>query len=212
MVYMTLIILMLGIVAGISVGMPYGPVGFVIIRRFYLFGMQSGMVSALGAALSDAFYAVVVGFGLHKISHFLLSIAGYAEIIAGVSLVYIGFQSIKNKLHLHDSEEENHPFQDVTSAAFLNVLNPTLIFSYALVFTILAKILHGVPMTFNQTIIFIVGVVAGTCGLWFVIGSGIRHLRRKNRDELVQKINYVTGAILLVIGIVILAMSGIRYL
>lgn len=204
-------ILFLGIVAGFAVALPYGPVGFVVIRRFYLFGMRSGMYSAFGNALSDGFYAVVVGFGLHKISNFLLSIASYAEIFAGVVLLYIGFKAMKQKIHLHDDEEENHPVQDITSTFVLNFLNPTLIFSFALVFTILQKILHGIPMTFTQTGLFVVSIAAGTCLLWFIIGSGIHYLRTKNRDELVQKINYITGIVLVVLGVLVLGGAVVHW-
>jgi len=205
-------ILFLGIVAGLAVALPYGPVGFVIIRRFYLFGMKSGMYSAFGTALSDGFYAIVVGFGLHRISNFLLSIANYAEIFAGLVLLYIGFRSMKHKLHLHDDEEENHPVQDITSTLVLNFLNPTLIFSFALVFTILSKILHGVPMNFVQTGIFVLGIALGTCFLWFVIGKGIHYLRTRNRDELVQKINYVTGAVLVGLGVIVLGLAVVHWI
>lgn len=204
---MLLWILFLGVVAGISVALPYGPVGFVLIRRFYLFGMSSGMYSAFGTALSDAFYAIVVGFGLHKISNFLLSVAHYAEVFAGFVLIYIGVKAIKHKMHLHEEEEENHPVQDITSTLILNFLNPTLIFSFALVFTILTKILHGIPMTFGQTTVFIIGIALGTCGFWFLVGKGIHYLRMRNRDELVQKINYVTGIILLGLGIIVLGLA-----
>lgn len=204
-------ILFLGMVAGISVALPYGPVGFVLIRRFYLFGMKSGMYSAFGTALSDMFYAVVVGFGLHRIQDFLLSIASYAEIFAGVVLIYIGVRAVRHKIHLHEDEEENHPVQDITSTLVLNFLNPTLIFSFALVFTILTKILHGVPMTFDQTAVFVAGIAIGTCGFWFLVGKGIHYLRTKNRHALVQKINYVTGIILVVLGVLVLGGAIIHW-
>lgn len=204
-------ILFLGVVAGLAVALPYGPVGFVLIRRFYLFGMKSGMYSAFGTALSDAFYAIVVGFGLHTIQNFLLSIAHYAEVFAGLVLMYIGIKAMRHKIHLHDDEEENHPVQDITSTLVLNFLNPTLIFSFALIFTILAKILHGVPMTFSQTSLFIVSIALGTCGFWFFVGKGIHYLRTKNRDALVQKINYGTGVILVVLGVTVLGLALIHW-
>lgn len=205
-------ILFLGIVAGISVALPYGPVGFVVIRRFYLFGMKSGMYSALGTALSDMFYAIVVGFGLKKISAFLLSIAVYTQVGAGIILIYLGVRAMRYRLTLHEEEEENHPVQDVTSTFFLNGLNPTLVFAFALVFTLLGRILDGVPMTMSQTIMFISAIVVGTCGSWFLVGKAIHYLRTKNKDEVVQKINYITGVILLILGIVILGMSGVKFI
>lgn len=200
-------LLFLGIVAGMAVALPYGPVGFVIIRRFYLFGMGSGMYSALGNAISDGFYAIVIGFGLHRIQHFLLSIAAYAEIGAGIALVYLGYKAVTENLSMDEQEQEKHPFQDITSTFFINLMNPTLLFSFALVFTILSKILHGSPMSIPETAVFIAGIPMGTCLLWFGIGSAIRLLRHNNKHALVERINYVTGAILGITGAVLLVLS-----
>ena len=203
--------LILGIISGICTGLPYGPVGFVIIRRFYLFGMKSGMLSAAGSVMADAFYAVVVGFGLHRISHFLLSVAVYAEAIAGLALLYIGIHSMTIKLHLHDGSEENHPFEDITSAMFLNALNPTLIFSFGLVFTIMANITHGAGLSWEAIVVFIFGIAVGTLGLWYLFGKGIHWLRDHNRDSIVQKINYITGAILAILGLGLLLLAMVKY-
>ena len=172
-----IVLFVLGIVAGMSIALPYGPVGFLIIRRFYLFGMKSGMYSTLGMALSDALYAVIVGFGLHDILHFVSSIAVYAEFALGFLVIYIGIRSMKRKLELQIDEEQKHPTRDIAETG------------------------AG---------IFIIGITCGACFLWFLIGEGIHYLRRKNKDELVQKINTITGAILMVIGIVILLLAIIQ--
>ena len=204
-----IVLFVLGIVAGMSIALPYGPVGFLIIRRFYLFGMKSGMYSTLGMALSDALYAVIVGFGLHDILHFVSSIAVYAEFALGFLVIYIGIRSMKRKLELQIDEEQKHPTRDIASAFFINILNPSLVFWFALAFSLLGKILHE-RIEETGAGIFIIGITCGACFLWFLIGEGIHYLRRKNKDELVQKINTITGAILMVIGIVILLLAIIQ--
>jgi hypothetical protein len=113
---------------------------------------------------------------------------------------------------LSHEEEENHPAQDIASTFFLNALNPTLIFSFALVFTILSKIMDGAPIGFSGTSVFIVGIALGTLGLWYAIGRLIRYLRRKNRDSVVKKTNYVAGVVLLIAGLVVLGLATARLL
>ncbi len=206
------ILFLLGIVTGLAVALPYGPVGFVIIRRFYLFGMKSGMISALGNALSDGFYAMVVGFGLHRIEHFLLAISRYTEIGAGLVLIYLGARAVTTKLSLDEDEVENHPIQDVTSTFLINILNPTLIFAFALVFTILAKITHTDHFGFYGTLSFLMGIPVGTCLLWFLTGSLIHYLRRNNKHSVVEKINYGTGAILGILGVGVLIEVLVRFI
>jgi threonine/homoserine/homoserine lactone efflux protein len=200
----------LGMVAGMAVGLPYGPVGFILIRRFYLFGMKSGMYSAFGMACSDTFYAVIVGFGLHSVLHFVTAIAIYAEIVLGFLLIFLGYRSMKQKLELQIDEEKKHPARDITSTFFINILNPSLVVWFALAFSILGNIVkHSVGRVGSG--LFIAGIACGACFLWFIIGGGIRYLRKKNRDELVQKINYVTGGVLALLGVAILILAVIKF-
>ncbi|MDB4984105.1 MAG: lysine transporter LysE [Patescibacteria group bacterium] len=207
-----LILFLLGLVAGIALGLPYGPVGFIIIRRFYLFGRISGLISSLGAALSDVFYAVVVGFSLHRIQAFLISISTYTELGAGFVLVWIGIRAMRQKISLDDDETEKHPIQDITSTFIINVLNPVMLFGFALVFTILGKIFHGAPINFVGTLVFIIAIPIGTLLFWLAVGNVIHYLRKKNRHAIVQAINYVTGALLGILGILILVKMGLRLL
>lgn len=197
---------LMGMIAGTLVALPYGPVGFLIVRRFYLFGMISGMVSALGMALSDGFYAVVVGFGLHGIIHVVRSFAIYGEIALGVLLVYIGIRAMKKKLEIQIDEEKKHPMRDLASAFLINILNPSLIVWFALAFSIFGHLSRR-HLTRIGTGISIVGILAGACLLWFVIGKGIQYLRRNNRDEVVHRINYYTGAVLAGLGVILLVIT-----
>lgn len=204
------ILFLLGIVAGIALGLPYGPVGFIIIRRFYLFGRISGLISSLGAALSDVFYAIVVGFSLHKIQAFLISISTYTELGAGFVLLWLGIRAVRQKISLDDDETEKHPIQDITSTFLINVLNPVMLFGFALVFTILGKIFHGAPIGFIGTVAFIAAIPIGTLLFWLAVGNLIHYLRKRNKHSVVQAINYVTGTILGILGIVILVKMAVR--
>jgi len=209
-VIQVILLFLMGMVAGMCVALPYGPVGFLIIRRFYLFGMKSGMYSAFGMALSDAFYAVIVGFGLRGILHFVASIALYGEIALGLLLIFIGIRSMRQKLELQVDEEQKHPTRDIASTCFINILNPSLVVWFALAFEIFGKLSQS-SITKIGTGISVVGIIAGACFLWFIIGQGIRYLRYKNRDELVQKINYITGGIITILGIGVLILTVIKY-
>lgn len=62
-----------GFLLGLAIAAPVGPVGIVVIRRTITFGRGVGLISGLGAATADAFYAAVAAFGLTVISTFLVS-------------------------------------------------------------------------------------------------------------------------------------------
>lgn len=194
-----------GALIGLVVAFPTGPVGFLTLRRIYLFGLRSGMYSTAGAVATDAFYGIVVGFGLHKIARFLSMIAPYAQIAAGAVLIMIGARSYFHKLDLAHHEGENTPLRDSISIALLNLLNPTLIFSFTVLFTGIGMQQHvGHP---REMITFLCGIAAGSFLFWFIIGKAISYLCRTDRGHWVQSANRYTGVGLAIIGIILVGIS-----
>ena len=197
-----------GVFIGMLIAFPSGPVGFLTLRRSYLFGMKSTMYSALGAVMTDAFYGVVVGFGLKKIAKFLVTIAPYAEIVAGVALVIIGIRSYYHILDIEHHEGENTPFQDIISTFFLNALNPTLIFSFTVLFTMIGmEKFVGHP---REIITFLIGIGCGTFLFWFVVSKAVKKLHEQAKSHYIQKANKYTGIALGIIGVILLVLSIIH--
>ncbi len=59
-----------GLLIGLAIAAPVGPIGVLCIRRTLAEGRATGFVSGLGAATADAFYGAVAGFGLTLVSVF----------------------------------------------------------------------------------------------------------------------------------------------
>ena len=53
-----------GIVIGILISAPLGPIGVLVIQRTLNKGRKAGLVTGLGAAISDIIYALISGLGL----------------------------------------------------------------------------------------------------------------------------------------------------
>lgn len=201
-------ILLKGAFIGLLVAFPTGPVGFLTLRRIYLFGLKSGMYSTFGAVLTDGFYGVVVGFGLKEIARFLIKIAPYASLAAGAILLGIGIRSYFHKLDLEHHEGENTPVTDITSTAFLNILNPTLIFSFTVLFTMMGMQKYvGHP---KEISIFLIGIALGSFFFWLVVWKIVDYLHSLEKGHYVQKANKYTGVALGIVGLVFIVLSIIR--
>ena len=57
-------IIVKGVVIGIVASAPMGPVGVLCIQRTLNKGRAYGLVTGVGAALSDILYALITGYGL----------------------------------------------------------------------------------------------------------------------------------------------------
>ena len=69
---MLLWLLVKGVLVGIIIAVPAGPVGVLCIRRTIFHGQMAGFLSGLGAATADAVFGIIAAFGLTVISDLLL--------------------------------------------------------------------------------------------------------------------------------------------
>lgn len=202
------IIFIKGIVMGILIAFPTGPVGFLTLRRSYLFGMRSAMYSTTGAVITDIFYGVIVGFGLKTIAKFLIMIAPYAELGAGIALIIIGMRSFTHRLDIDHHEGENTPVRDIVSTMVLNILNPTLIFSFTVLFTMIG--MDQFVGNAESIIRFLIGIAVGTFSFWIIVSLLIKKLRQRAQDHYIHQANKYTGIILGIIGILLLILALVK--
>jgi threonine/homoserine/homoserine lactone efflux protein len=64
-------ILLKGILLGLAVSMPLGPIGIILINRTIKRGMLSGFFSGLGLATADTLLAVLAAIGFNVILSFI---------------------------------------------------------------------------------------------------------------------------------------------
>jgi threonine/homoserine/homoserine lactone efflux protein len=65
-------LLIKGIIIGVIITAPIGPVGALVVQRAINEGRTSGIVSGLGSAVADTIYAIIVAFSLTFISDMLI--------------------------------------------------------------------------------------------------------------------------------------------
>ena len=79
-----------GIVIGLMVSVPLGPMGVLIIQKTLQKGALAGFVAGMGAAFADLFYATVAAFGLGVVLNAIQSHELILQIIGGIFLVIVG--------------------------------------------------------------------------------------------------------------------------
>ncbi|MBN1249328.1 MAG: LysE family transporter, partial [Anaerolineae bacterium] len=62
-----------GLLIGLSIAAPVGPIGVICIRRTLADGRAAGFASGLGAATADVVYGSIAAFGLAMISETLVT-------------------------------------------------------------------------------------------------------------------------------------------
>jgi threonine/homoserine/homoserine lactone efflux protein len=193
-----------GVLIGVFLAAPVGPLALVCIRRAITGGSLHGFVSGLGVATADAFYAGIVASGLALVAGFLLAWQDPLRIIAGLTLIYIGYRIFRSPAKSDPPRYHEHVsyLRDYSSMAALTLAN---------VFTIISVgiFLSGSGIVVSTEspaagIVFAAGVFAGECAWWLLVCSALGSARHRISPEGLALINRISGGIIAIAGIVMM--------
>ena len=124
-----------GMIVGFVLCAPLGPVGILCIQRTMIDGRLSGFFSILGAAVVDAFYGGVAGYGMSVAAGVLEQWKFWFQLFGGAVLVMVGIRlytvaSINRTAHGHVRSSAD-AFLSTLSLMLSNPL-PILVISAAL--------------------------------------------------------------------------------
>lgn len=196
---MDLVYFIKGILIGIVITAPIGPVGALVVQRTINRGRGAGILSGLGASVGDAMYGIIVAFSLTFVSDFLMSHEIWVHIIGGVILLIFGIRVYFSKPRsLESGKPGRSHFGNFGSALLLTLSNPMVILSILALFAIL-----GItePADYYRTAtILVAGIFTGCFILWTGLCYFIAHLRGRLSERSLVLINKITGILILACG------------
>ncbi len=201
---MNLVFLLRGLLIGLSIAAPVGPIGVLCIRRTLAAGRVYGLVSGLGAATADAFYGSVAGFGLTFLSSFLIEQRFWLKLIGGLFLCYLGIRTFLAQPAERAAAAKSSGLTGAyASTLLLTLTNPTTILSFAAIFAGLG--LASVSGSYVSSGLLVLGVFLGSALWWFLLSGGISLFRGKLGTRQLRWINRLSGGIILAFGVLALA-------
>ncbi|MCX7951420.1 MAG: LysE family translocator [Clostridiales bacterium] len=190
-----------GLILGLSVAAPVGPIGLLCIQRTLNKGRKSGFFSGLGAATADATYGLIAAFGLTVISNLLLKNQTLIRLIGGMFLIYLGGKTFLSTPanEAAKSEEGKSILDDYLSTLFLTVTNPMTILSFLAIFAGL-----GLSKTNSRLLsaTMVLGVFLGSALWWLILSGSVNLLKHKISNKALKYINMVSGGIIIVFGVI----------
>lgn len=204
--------LLKGLVVGVVIAVPVGPVGILCLRRTILHGRLAGFVSGLGAATADAMFGIIAGFGLTVVSDWLFGYQDWLRLAGAAFLFYSGITAFTGD-PLANGPAERDPetlFADYASIFVLTITNPITILSFIAIFAAVG--FAGSEASLGHAAILVLGVWLGSllwwCGL--AVGAGMLRLTFERRH--LVWINRGSGGILLLSGVALLGSVLVRHL
>ena len=192
-----------GMIIGLTLAVPIGPLSLVCIHRSITDGRLHGIISGLGVAAADSFYAAVAILGLTVISGIILSNQGLFRALAGFILVLIGihvFFSHPSGPGSSDRHESYH--KDFLSLLTVALANPLTLIFYAAVLPGLGMVVQYTGTAIAAS--FVAGVFSGSAAWWIVLCGSLGSLRSSLHSGHLLLINRISGAMVLCFGIFLL--------
>jgi threonine/homoserine/homoserine lactone efflux protein len=195
--------LLRGLLIGLSIAAPVGPIGVLCIRRTLADGRTFGLVSGLGAATADATYGCIAGFGLTFISGLLVGEQRWLHLVGGVFLCYLGIRTALTPPAKRSAAAHGAGLLGAyASTLALTLTNPLTILSFTAIFAGLG--LANTGGGYGTAAVLVLGVFFGSALWWCILSAGVSLFRRHFDDRALRGVNALSGLIILGFGIVAL--------
>lgn len=190
-----------GLIIGIIVSAPIGPIGLLCAQRTLSKGRAHGYATAIGATLSDLFYAIIAVCGMSFVVDFIkdhqfgLRLAGCAAIFLYGLYTYIN--NPVNKLNKIQPTKDY--IQDCLSSFGLTITNPLVILLFIALFAKFNYVSDSFSLTNN--ILAIAFILIGATLWWLFLVNIISYFRGRFNIRGMGVINRGTGIILMVLSV-----------
>ncbi|MDP4183943.1 MAG: LysE family transporter [Bacteroidota bacterium] len=200
-----------GIIIGFAVSLPLGPIGVLCIQRTVNKNWRAGFYSGLGAASSDALYAVIAGFSLTYIINFIKVHEILFQWLAAIVVFFLGVHIFATNpvSEIRKFRRKGSTYlQDYLSTLIVTFSNPLSIFVFLAVFAGSGIVLH-LSHPFDALLV-LVGIFSGACSWWLILTSLVNRFRHKLNLRVLWWFNKLAGASIIVFVMVsmILMLSG----
>ena len=204
----------LGILGGVFVTAPLGPVNVIIMQRALRYGFLSGVAAGAGAALADVIFACIAAFGVSTVSAFIEGHSRLIQLVGGSLVAIFGARILWRQQGLDrllpEDQRRKGIFELTVTTFILTITNPATIFGFVAYFGALGEWGPG-QGDFLGTVQLVIGVAIGTLGWWSIVATVVTRLRVRFNDVTIARFNLIAGALLLGFGALILGRLSVTY-
>ncbi|MDX2027961.1 MAG: LysE family transporter [Alphaproteobacteria bacterium] len=200
-----------GLVLGVMIAAPVGPIGLLCMRRTLQKGLLIGFATGLGAAFADTLFGGVAAFGVAAILEFMQRYDMFLRVIGGGILLFTAWHTWhdaprqpKDSAHLPGFRPPPKPegagllsaFYALLSGFVITMTNPVTIVGTLAVVATFSHLKTKLDATTITT-----GIFVGSTLWWVALAGGVALVRNRFTENRVMIINRVTAVALVIIAV-----------
>jgi threonine/homoserine/homoserine lactone efflux protein len=191
-----------GMVVGLTLAAPVGPIALICIRRTVAEGKFHGIASGLGVATADSFYAAVTVLGLTAISGIIISNQLLFRTVASIGLVLIGVKiCLSVPQGICTTDERGTYLKDYLSMVAIAIANPLTLLFFVAILPGFGVMFPGASIV--TSIEFIAGIFLGSTAWWVVLCSSLGSIRSCITSDNLRLINRTSGILIACVGVIL---------
>jgi threonine/homoserine/homoserine lactone efflux protein len=200
---MSIYLLIEGMLIGLVVAVPVGPLGLLCINRALSMGAVCGFFSGLGVATADALAAGIAALGISLISGFLVDHQLALRLVGGTFLCYLGYKIYKTEPVSQAPINNVHGLLSAYATTFfLTISNPVTLLSFIAIYAGWhVPSLHG---RYIAAATLTAGVFSGSALWWVGLFIGLTTFRDRFSLRFLFWVHRVSGALIAGFGVVVL--------
>lgn len=157
--------LLQGIIIGILISIPLGPVGLITMRRTAQFGLRAGVISGLAIVFIDTLAAALVLLGLHTTVPYIKQLPPWLHIVGGCVIFAYGIRILLSA-PLQHAEKDLPWHRHFLSSLLVALSNPSTYFSFGIIALLLTRFIDQPLFARVEVIVgFFIGALLWWCTL-----------------------------------------------
>ena len=190
------LIIPVGIIIGILIAAPVGPVNVLCVQRAIERGFWGGVAAGIGSVLGDGLIALCAGLGVGAITGAIKNNRAIIQVAGGLALAIFGVRLYFSDPNLKIASAKNGDnaslkdyIWDIPQTFFLTITNPGALLGLATVFGGVSTFVE-VQSTID-VLLLVAALMSGSLLWWISLShliSRYRHLMDAGRLQLVNRI------------------------
>jgi threonine/homoserine/homoserine lactone efflux protein len=200
---MSLYLLLQGVLMGLVVAVPVGPLGLLCINRALMLGPTCGLFSGLGVATADALAAGLAALGITLISGFLSAHQLILRLLGGAFLCYFGYKIYETEPVTRAPIKNINGLLSAYATTFLLTFsNPLTILSFVAIYA--GWHVPSLDGHYVAAATLTVGVFTGSALWWVGLFLGLTTFHERFNLRFLFWVHRVSGMIIAGFGVLVL--------
>ncbi len=202
------LIIPVGLLVGLAVSAPIGPVNVLCIQRTLQRGVAGGIAAGLGAVLGDGLIALAAAMGMGAVSSMVNHYRFIIQAVGGIVLIAFGLMLWRahHRIRAAEAEAQTPGFidyaADVPKAFFMTITNPGSVLGLFAIFGGIGSFVEvRGPI---EALILFASIVAGSLVWWTMLSLLISRISDRFAEIDIARINLIAGLALVAFGVVLI--------